>query len=90
MRRLGQTGQMRVDGGGGRTDMTEVHLDLAQVLSLLQQMSRVTVTQTVNMTGLLDPAFLQSLAEGQLKGASVQGSSGGRSSRSAPSFGGKE
>jgi len=90
MSRLGETGQMCVDGRRHRADMAEVDLDLTEVLSLLKQVSRVTVTQTVDMTGLLNGALFECFAKSQLQGASVHRCGGRGSSGSAPSSGREE
>lgn len=90
MRRLGQTGQMRIDGGRDRADMAEVDLDLAQVLSLLKQVSRVTVAKRVDMSFLFDAALFECFAKSQLQGASVHRCGGRGSSGSAPSSGREE
>ena len=47
--------------------MPEVHLDLAQVLALLQQVRGVTVAQRVDVRGLADAAGFERLAEGPLQ-----------------------
>ena len=51
---LAQAGQVRVDDGGGGGFMTEVDLDLAEVLALLEQMRGVTVPQRL-LTLLTSP-----------------------------------
>ena len=38
---LAEAGQVRVNDGGDRALVAEVDLDLAEVLALLQQMSRI-------------------------------------------------
>ena len=40
---LTEAGQVRVEGGDGRVLMAEIDLDLAQVLALLKEVSRVRV-----------------------------------------------
>ena len=42
-----EAGQMRIEGRDRRTLVAEVDLDLAQVLTLLQQMGRVAVAQSI-------------------------------------------
>ncbi len=66
---LGATegGQMGVDDGGGGTLVTEVDLELAEVLALLKQVSCVAVTQRMDMSGFLDAAGLERETEGALR-----------------------
>jgi hypothetical protein len=45
MLRFAQTGQVRVNGGDDRALVAQIDLDLAEVLSLLQQVRRVGVSQ---------------------------------------------
>ena len=81
---------MGINGGGGRIGMAEVDLDLAEVFTLLQQMSGVAVAQTVDMAGLLDAALFESQAEGALQGGAMDGFGGGSSALSVATLGREE
>ncbi len=60
---LAETGQVSIESGDGRAFMSEVDLDLAEVLPLFEQMSSVGMTQRVNVSGFLE-AFAQTQAAG--------------------------
>src|SRR5260370_14942389 len=68
---LTNAGQVRIDGSNGRTLMAEVDLDLAQVLSLLQKMSRIGMAQRMNVGVLFDSALAQGQSEGALEGGAA-------------------
>jgi hypothetical protein len=82
-----ETGQMSVDGRHGGTLVAEVDLDLAKVLALLKEMSRITVAQTVNVGGLLDSAGLKGEAEGALQSGAIDRLGRGESALTAVTFG---
>jgi len=64
---FGETGQMSVKSGDGRALVSEVDLDLAQVLALFEQVGRVGMAQGVGMGVLFDAARLEGQAEGALE-----------------------
>jgi len=90
MSRLGEAGQMSVDGGRYGAGMTEVNLNLPEVLPLFEQVSGVTVAQSVNVTVLFDTAFFESAAESQLKGGPAHGPGCSGSSFAPVAFGREE
>ena len=60
--------QMRVEGGDGRIAVTEINLDLTEVLALLKEVRGVGMAKGVDVRGLLDAAGLEGQAEGALQG----------------------
>ncbi len=90
MLRLAQAGQMRVDDGGVGAFMAEVDLDLAEVLTLLEQMRGVTVAERMHVRGLLDAAGLESVAEATLQRGAAHGLAGGGGPLATVAFGGEE
>jgi len=64
---LTEAGQVRIDDGGRRTFVSEVDLDLAQVLPLLQKMGGVGMAQRMHMGLLFDATLLQSQSKGPLQ-----------------------
>lgn len=72
-----EAGQVGVDDSGQRAFVTEVDLDLAKVLALLEHVRGVRVPQGVHMSRLLDPAGVEGQAEGPLQGGTAHGLSGG-------------
>src|SRR5260370_40122032 len=68
---LTNAGQVCIDGSNGRTLVAEVDLDLAQVLSLLQKMSRIGIAQRMNVGVLFDSALAQGQSEGALEGGAA-------------------
>src|SRR5438477_1181636 len=68
---LTDAGQVRIDGGNGRTLVAEVDLDLAQVLALFQKMSCIGMAQRMNVRVLFDSALAQGQSEGALEGAAA-------------------
>ena len=63
-----QTGQVGVNGGDDRTLVTQIDLDLAEVLALLQQMRRVGMSQGMDVRLLGDGAGFEGQTEGALEG----------------------
>ena len=87
---LAQAGQMGVDDRGEGAFMTEVDLDLAEVLALFEQMRGVTVPQRMDMRGLLDAAGLEGHAEAALQRGAAHGFGGGGRPPATVAFGGEE
>jgi len=87
---LAQAGQMRVDDGGVGAFMAEVDLDLAEVLTLFEQMRGVTVPQRMHVRGLFHAAGLEGVAEAALQRGAAHGYGGGGSSLATVAFGGEE
>lgn len=87
---LGETGQMSIDRGGDWTDVTQVDLDLTQVLALFQQVGCVTVAQRMYMSGFAHVADVQGQTKSPLQSAAVDGFSGGGRSVARVAFSGEE
>jgi len=87
---LAEAGQVRVDGGGGRTLVAEVDLDLAEIFALFEQVGGVGMTQGVDMGLLGEGGCLQRETEGALQGAAAHGLGGGGGFLVAVTFAGEE
>ena len=87
---LAQTGQVGVDGGGDGTLVTEIDLDLAEVLALFEQVRGIAVTQGVEVGGLFDAAGLERQAEGALECGAGHGMSGAGTDLATVALGRKE
>ena len=89
---LGATegGQVGVDDGGGGTSVTEVDLELPEVLALLEQMGGIAVAQAMDVGGLLDAGGYPGEAEGALKGGATHRQGGGGRPLAVVAFGGEE
>lgn len=85
-----ETGEVGVDGSSHGTGVTEVDLDLSQVLTLFQEMRRVAVAQRMYMGGFLDAALEQGDAKSALQGGAVHGFGGGGAAQAALTLCGKE
>ena len=85
-----QTGQVCVNGGDQRAPVAEIDLDLAEVLALFEQVSRVRMAQTMNVSGFLDAAGLEGEAEGALERGAAHWFGGGGGAQTAVTFGGKK
>jgi len=81
---------MRIDDGSGRTLVAEVDLNLAQVLSLLQQMGRIGVTQRMDMGAFFDIALFQGQSKGPLQRGATHGFGGSGRPLATMPFGRKE
>ena len=90
MLRFAEAGQVGVKGRHGWALMTQVDLNLAQVLALLQQMGGVGVAQGVDMGVLGDAAGLEGQAKGPLQGGAAHRLGGRAGAQAAVTFGGKE
>ena len=87
---LAEAGQVGVDGRDQRASVTEIDLDLAEVLALFEQVGCVRMTQRVNVRGLFDAAGLEREAEGALERGAAHGFSGRGGALSTVTLGGKE
>lgn len=89
---LGATegGQVGVDDGGGGAFVTEVDLELAEVLALLEQVGCIAVPKAMDMGLFLDAAGLEGEAEGALEGGAAHRLGGGGSALAVVAFGGEE
>jgi hypothetical protein len=85
-----QARQVRVNRGGHRAFVTEVDLNLTEVLALLQQVRRVGVAQGVDVRRLFDATGLEGQAEGPLQRGAAHRFSGGGGPQTAVTFGGKK
>jgi hypothetical protein len=90
MLRFAEAGQVRVDDGGCRAFVSEVDLDLAEVLALFEQMGGVGVAQCVDVGVFLDAAGFQSEAKGALQGGAAHRFGGRGRALSTVTFGGKD
>ncbi|HRZ35817.1 MAG TPA: hypothetical protein P5534_05565 [Candidatus Paceibacterota bacterium] len=70
--------------------MTQIDLELTEVLALFEQVSCVAVTQRMDVGGLLDAAGLEDEAEGALEGGAAHGAGGGGGTLAVVAFGGEE
>jgi len=85
-----ETGQVGVDDGGGGTLVAEVDLELAEVFALFEQVSRVRVTQAMDMGLFLDATGVQGQAEGALEGGATHRFGGGGGPLAVVSLGGEQ
>src|SRR5258708_39220603 len=85
-----ETGQMGVEGRHHGALVSEIDLDLAEVLALLKKVSGVRVPQRVHMGGLLDAASLEGQAEGPLQGGAAHRLGRSRCTLPTVAFGGEE
>ena len=85
-----ETGQVRVEGRDGRTFVTEIDLNLAEVLPLFEQVCGVGMAQTVHMNRLFDPGGLETQTKGALKSRAAHRFGGGGSALAMVAFGGEE
>ena len=76
MLRLAETGQMRVDRSDDRAGVAEVDLNLAQVLTLFEQMRGVGMSERVNVRVLFDAAGLERQTESALQRGALNRFSG--------------
>ena len=72
-----EAGQMGVKGRHRRALVTEIDLDLPEILTLLQEMGGVGMAQSVNVSGLLHSAGPKSKAEGPLQSGALDRCGGG-------------
>lgn len=70
---LGERSQVGIESGDGGAFVTEVDLDLTEVLALLKKMSGIGMAQSVWVSILLDAARTQSQTEGPLEGGTRLG-----------------
>lgn len=77
---------MRVAGGDGRAAVTEVGLDLAEVLAALQQVRRVGMAQGVDVSVLFDPAGVERQTEGPLERGAAHRFGGGGGAQAIVAF----
>jgi len=82
-----ETGQVGVEGGHDRTFVTEINLNLGQVLALFEQVGRVAMAQTVHVQSFLEAAFFESQAKGARKPRAGHRLGGGRGVLAAMAFG---
>lgn len=87
---LGQAGQMGVESRDGRTLVSEIDLDLAQVLALFQKMRGVGVAQSMGMGVFFDAAGLEGQTEGALECGAAHRFGGGGSALAVVAFGREE
>lgn len=87
---LAETGQVGIDGGGHRTLVTEVDLDLSKVLALLKQVGGVGMAQGVDMGVFGNAAGLEREPKGALERGATHGSSRRGTEPSTVPLGGKE
>ena len=85
-----QAGQVRVKGGDGRALVAQIDLNLTEVLSLLQQMSRVGVAQRMDVGWLGEAAGLERQTKRALQRRAAHRLGGGARAQSAMTLGGKE
>src|SRR5664280_3014975 len=71
-----EAGQVGVDGSDERTFMAEVDLDLAQVLTFLEQVRGVGMAQRMDVSFFSDAAGDESQTEGALEGGAAHGFGG--------------
>lgn len=81
---------MGVDHRGNGAAMAEVDLELAQVLTLFQQVRGVRVAQRMNVRVFGNATGLEGDAEGALKGGATDRFLGRASADAAASLGGEE
>jgi hypothetical protein len=87
---LAKARQVSVEGGNDGALVTEVDLDLTEVLALLQEMGGVGVTKRMDVRVLADAAGFEAETERALEGGAAQGLGGGGCAMAALAFGGKE
>lgn len=85
-----EAGQVRVNGGDDWTDVSEVDLDLTEVLTLFEQVCGVGMAQRVNMSCLSDATGFESQAEGALQRGAAHGLGGRGSALTGVTLGGEE
>jgi hypothetical protein len=85
-----ETGQVRVNGGDDRAAVAEVHLDLTEVLALLQQMRGIGMTQRVNVRFLANTAGFERETKGALQRGAAHRLGGSGSTQSAVALGRKD
>src|SRR4030095_6038903 len=87
---LAASRQVGVNRRHQRTLVAEVDLDLAQVLTLFEQMRRVGMAQGVEMSCLFYPAGFKRQTEGPLQRGAAHGFGGRWCAPAAVAFGRKE
>jgi hypothetical protein len=87
---LAEARQVGVEGGDDGTLVTEVDLDLAEVLALLQEVGCIRVPKRMDMRGLADAAGFEREAKGALEGGAAEGFGGGLGALATLALGGKE
>lgn len=87
---LGQARQVRVNGGGYRTLVAEIDLDLAEVLALLEQMRGIGVAQGVDVGLFGDATGREGKPEGSLQGGAAHWFGGSARAQATVPLGGKE
>lgn len=85
-----ETGQVRVEGGNDRTFVSEINLNLAEVLPLFQQMGGVRMAQRMDVDCFLDAAGFEGQAEGALERGAGHRLGGGGSALAVVTFSGEE
>ena len=83
---LAEAGQVSVEGGDRRAAVTEINLDLAEVLPVFEQMGGVGMAQRVDMGVLLDAAGAQGQTEGALEGGAAHRLGGGGGAQAVVAF----
>jgi hypothetical protein len=82
---------MGVKGGNGGIGVAKIDLELTEVLTILQEMSRIGMTKSVYVRILLDAASPESQAKASLQRGATEGTAGrGRSGASSSTFGREE
>ena len=87
---LAEAGQVSVEGGDRRAAVTEVDLDLPEVLPVFEQMGSVGMAQRVDMGVLLDAAGAQSQTEGALERGAAHRLGGRGCAQAVVAFGREE
>lgn len=87
---LAEARQVGVDGRGHRTLVTEIDLDLAEILALLEQVGGIAVTEGVDVGGLFDAAGLERQTKGALECGAGDGVSGRGTDLATVALGRKE
>ena len=87
---LAEARQVSVDDGGQGALVAKVDLDLAEVLTLLEQVCGVRMAQRVRMRCLFDSAGTEGDSEGALQGGAGHRLGGRAGALAAVAFGGKE
>jgi hypothetical protein len=90
MLRFAEAGQVRVNGGDDRALVSEVDLDLTEVLPLLQQMGGIGMAQGMDVSLLFDAAGVEGDAKGPLQRGVGHRFGGRAGAQTTVTFGGKE
>jgi hypothetical protein len=87
---LTEGGQVSIDDRGRGAVMAQVDLELAEVFALLQEMSRIGMTQRMDMGGFFDAAGAQGQTEAALQRGAAHWLGRGASPQAAVAFGWEE